>query len=847
MGYIRWLHGTQIAVFLKKKNGLGLHEVSGQRGLASMMTCLMHEIRYAARQLGKNPAFTIMAVLTLALGIGATSTILSWISATLFNPIPAAKNVERMLTIQRGERSEHPTPPLSYPDFCDLRAGTRTLSGMIAEHQDFISITGTGRPERLYGELTTADYFEVLGVKPVLGSTLISTRANERAGAPIAVLSYHLWQDYFGGDRGIVGKTIQLNRHAYTIVGVAPKGFRGVVNGLRSDIFLPLGMMQQVWGWNPIDKRGSAFLNVLGVLRPGVDQRRAENELNALMQNLVAQYPEGDHAAANQISTDPLWRSPFGVNVYMAGTLPILLALAALLLLLACANVANLLLVRSIGRRLEFAIRISLGAGRWALARQLMLENVLVALAAGGLALSGTMWTARGMAAFVPSTSLPLVLDGSVDRRVMLATVVVSLLTAVISGVLPALRASSVSPCSILKDEALNASASLRKSRLTAGLVIAQIALSLLMLTCAGLFVRSLANAQRADPGFDPNHVLLMTFDVSQMGYTAKTETEFERQVVQRVKLLPGVDGATLADFSPLSFTIHSDNEVPEGYVRRLHEDMEVDRGFVGSGYLGLMRTPLVAGRDFTDQDMTDTPPVAIVNQAFVDRYWPGQNAVGKRIYDGHQWNTVVGVAANGKYRRLIYDPTPLMLAPLTYSDEAILHVRTRGEPMAMAGEVERTIHSLNGDVPLYNITTLKQNMQMGSVFERIAVTFAGTFGLLALLLAAVGIYGVVSYTARQRTHEIGIRIALGARKAVILRDVLRQGLILTVSGLAVGTAASLILTRFLRGMLYGVGAADLATFVTVATALFVVALIACYFPARRATTVDPVQALHTQ
>ena len=811
------------------------------------MKQLLTDIRYALRQLRRSPGFALTAVLTLALGIAANSTILSWISATLFNPIPAAKNTERMLSLQRGERSEHPTPPFSYPDFADLRANVKSFSGMIAEHQDYISITGTAKPERIYGELTSADYFEVLGVQPYLGRTLLSTKTNERAGAPIAVLSYGLWQKRFAADPSVIGKTIQLNLHPYTIVGVAPKGFRGMIAGLRTDIFLPLGMMQQVWGWNPIDNRGTAFLNVIGVLRPGFDQHQADSELNVLMQRLVAQYPEGGHQAANQISTDPLWRTPFGVNVYMAGTLPILLALAGVLLLLACANVANLLLVRSVERRREFAIRMSMGADRWALARQVMIENVLIALAAGMLALLSTFWTARGMAALVPSINLPLVLDGNVDRRVLLATILVSLLTAVISGAVPALRSSKLSPATVLKDESLSVSGGLHKSRLTSGLVITQIALSLLMLTCAGLFVRSLEKAQSADPGFDPNHVLLMTFDASQMGYTQKTETEFERQMVARVKQLPGVESATLADFSPLSFTIHSDNEVPEGYVRRPHEDMQVDRGYVGSGYLALMRTPLRAGRDFTEQDMPDTPPVAMVNQAFVDRYWPGQNAIGKRIYDGHVWNTVVGVAANGKYRRLIYDPAPLVLFPFTYGDEAILHVRTRGEPMAMAAAVEQTIHSLNGNLPLYNITTLKQSMQMGSVFERIAVTFAGSFGLLALLLAAVGIYGVLSYATRQRTHEIGIRMALGAGKADIFGNVLRQGLILTLAGLAAGITASLFLTRFLRSMLFGVGTTDLLTFVTVAFVLCVVALFACYLPARRAAAVDPMQALRTE
>lgn len=812
------------------------------------MKQLLADIRYALRQLRRAPGFAVTAVLTLALGIGANSTILSWIGATLLNPIPDAKNIDRMLTIQRGERNEHPTPPLSYPDFVDLRANAKSFSGLLGYHDDYISITGGARPERIYGALASADYFEVLGVQPYLGSTLIATRANERAGLPIAVISYDLWQNHFAGDPDIIGKTIRLNLHPYTIVGVAPKGFRGCKSGLKTDIFLALGVDEQVWGGNRFDRRGLAWLNVLGVMRPGVDAHQTDNELNLLMQRLVAQYPQ-DHQGANQVSTDPLWRSPFGANVYMAGTLPILLALAALLLLLACANVANLLLVRSVVRRREFVIRLSMGANRWVLIRQLMLENVIIALAGGTVALSSTLWTAKTLAGFMPGRTLPLAINGAVDGRVMVATILVALFTAVVSGVVPALRASKLSPSSILKDEGLNTSGGLHKSRLTSGLVIAQIGLSLFLLTCAGLFVRSLSKAQEANPGFDPNKVLLVTFDLRPMGYTDKTGTEFQREVVSKVKQLPGVESATLADFSPLSFTIRSSPFFPEGYVPRVHENIEADRGDVGPNYLATMRTPLVAGRDFTDADTGGSMPVVIVNQALVDRYWPGQNAIGKRIQVSGHWRTVVGVTINGKYRRLIYDPTPLVLLPLAqrYDDEVILHVRTKSEPLAMVPAVDEAIHSLNTDMPLYNVNTLKENIQGGSVFERIAVTFAGSFGLLALILAAVGIYGVVSYTTRQRTHEIGIRIALGAGKGAIMRQVLGQGLLLTIAGLTAGIVLSAVLTRFLRSVLFGVGSTDVLTFGAVTLLLALVAILATLLPARRAAAVDPVQALRTE
>jgi len=809
---------------------------------------LLRDLQFALRQLRKNPGFSLLAVGTLALGIAANITIFSWINSTLLDPIPGVAHTSNMITIMRGERSEHPTPPFSYLDYAELRDSSHSFAGLLAYHHDYVSITGSGKPERIYGTLASSNYFEALGVRPALGRTLLPTLSNERSGVAEAVIGYDLWQNRYAGDPAIIGKTIQINLHPYTIVGVAPKGFHGCASGLRSQVWIPLGMDSLVWGSNRINQRDTQWLNVLGRLKPGVNASQAAGELNVLMQHIVERFPV-EHQGPNQISTDPLWRSPFGANVYFYGTLPILLALAAVLLMLACANVANLLLVRSVARRREFAIRLSMGANRWRVVRQLLVENLLIALAGGVAAIVITLWSANTLSYFLPSTTLPLALNGRVDGPVLLAAFLVSVLTAAISGVIPALRCSSLSPVAVLKDESLSTSGGISKSRLTGGLVVAQIALSLLLLACAGLFVRSLQNAQKTNPGFDPDGVLLTSIDLDSMGYNFAQTSEFDRRLLEHLKQLPGAQSVTIADFSPLSFSIHSDVVQPAGYVPRLRESMEVDRGLVGPGYLTTLRTPLLAGREFTLADDAKSESVAIVNKALVDRYWPGQNAIGKRIKIAGGWCTVVGVAANGKYRRMVYEQAPLVLVPMLQrnSGQQIVHVRTKGDPLALASAVERAIHDLNADLPVYNTTSMRESMMIGNVFERIAVAFAGTFGLLALLLSAVGIYGVVAYSTKQRTHEIGIRMALGAAQSDVFREVLGQGIRLALIGLGIGLAVSVAFTRLLRGMLFGVGANDWLTFAVVPLVLLLVTMCACYLPARRAAMVEPMRALRTE
>ena len=812
---------------------------------------MIQDFRYAFRMFKKSPGFTVVVVLTLALGIGANSTIFSWISATLLNPIPGVTHTANLVTVMRGERSDHPTPPFSYPDFRDLRDGSRSFSGLLGYHDDYMSLTGAGKPERIYGALTSTNYFDVLGLRMIVGRGFVPEEEQQRAGATVAVISYSVWQSHFGLDRLVVGKTIQINRHSYTIIGVTPREFRGCKTGLRTDIWIPLTMDQAVWGSNRPDDRGTFWLNVLGKLRPGITDRQAEAELNLLMQGIAERFPEAHRDSPNQITLDPLWRSPFGVNGYLYKVLPMLVGLAAVLLLLACANVANLLLVRSVARRREIAIRLSMGATRGQLVRQLLVESLMLSLSGGILAILMTIWTAHSLAAFFPPTTLPLTHDAHLDQRVLLGTTAVSILTALIFGILPAIRSSSLPVQAVLKEEANNVSLSFHKSRLSSSLVIAQISLSLLLLVCAGLFTRSLQKAQQSDPGFEPDHVLLASYELSPAGYSRTTSVTFNRGVLAKVAALPGVEAVTLADFSPLSFSIHTEYLQLQGYVPQPHESMEISRAIVGPNYFHTMKTSLISGRDFTDGDAPESQRVAIVNQALADRYWPGEDAIGKQASDGDQRFTIVGVARNAKYRLLTYAPEPVIYLPMYQAyrstQDTTIHVRVSGSPRAMAFPVEQAVHELNPELPLFNVNPLTVTMKFGTIFEHVAATFAGSFGLLAMLLAAVGIYGVVAYTTRQRTREIGIRMALGAEKVQIYKLVLGQGLRLMLAGLVVGMALSLAVTRLLKSKLYAVGSTDALTFASVAVLLSVVTLIACHIPARRATSIEPTVALRCE
>ncbi|MGC1361711.1 MAG: ABC transporter permease [Silvibacterium sp.] len=802
----------------------------------------MRDVRYAVRQLRKTPAFTLAAIVTLALGIGANSTIFSWMSSTLFSPLPGAHPHGTAIVIKRGMTESQ----LSYPDFVDLRSHTRTLSAMVGWDTAPVDLTSTGKPQRLWASLTTANYFSALGVHPLLGRVFGPQEEERPGGSPVAVLSYRTWQLLFSGDPSVVGRTIYLNQHPFTVIGIAPPLFQGASTGLRMDAWVPLMMHQQLESnYDAIHDRSDEWLNAMGVLAPGSTPVQAAQELTVEMHQIARSFPDS-HKGSNEMLTFPLWRAPDSANEYLSSMLPPLMAIALVVLLLACVNVANLFLVRAVMRRREMAVRLALGANRVRLVRQLLVESVLVALAGGGLATFVTLWSARTFDRFLPPTDIPIDLNMHVDGRVLAVTFAMSALTGIAFGLLPALRSSRIVPVAVLKEEAGTSSGGRHKGRLISVLVVAQIALSFLLLICGGLFIRSFRNSQHANPGFTPDRVLLSTVDLFPAGYTDKTGLAFQRELLRRIERIPGVESVSFSSWSPLSFRSSREDVIPEGYAPRRDESLSVLETKVGPDYLATMKIPLVAGRDVKATDTLDTQPVVVVNEKFAQQYWPGKSALGRRIKISGDWLTVVGVAKNSKYNDLDEAPRPFVYWPAMqhYRADFSLEVRVKGDPNAYAARVAAAVHSLNADLPVLDQYPLARNVETVSTGNRVAGTFVGLFGLIGLALAAIGIYGVIAYSTRQRLHEIGIRMALGAKRRDVFELVLRQGLLLAAIGIVSGLACSLILTPFLRSQLYGVAPTDKLTYVVVGFALCVVALAACLLPAQRAAEVDPIRVL---
>jgi predicted permease len=809
------------------------------------MSGLLQDFRFAVRRLAKSPGFTITAVLMLALGICANGTVFSWISGTLLHPIPEARDPGQLVSVMRGEWNRSPSPPLSYPDYRDLRDSNHSFSGILAYNHDWLTITGGDATQRIYLANVSANYFDVLGIKPLLGRFFRPEEEIQASSVPYVVLSHSMWQRSFGADPAIVGKSIELVHHHVTVIGVAPAGFIGAMPGINEDAWVsldPLGNSDRM------QRRNVPWLNVVGRLRPGVGRAGATADLESNMRRLVAQYPN-DHLGTNAITLDPMWRSPFGANIYLSAFLPLLSAIAGFVLLLTCANVATLALVRFVARRREIAIRQSLGAGRTQLMRQMVIEGLLIALGGAAVALLMTMWTAKTLALFLPPNSNPIALNGTMDPTVMLGILLMAMLAGALSGALPAWRSSRVPAAEVLKAETTSVAAGNRNQGLLSGLVVAQIGLSLALLVAAGLFLRTLTSLTHSYPGFEQDRVLTASVGFSIAGYSGREMNVLQHKLLDRVAAMPGVTGAALTDWVPFNFNRKTVDTYPEGYKPMPHESLEVRHAEVTADYFRTLKIPLIEGRAFTADDNEAAPGVVIVDQTAAHRYWPGESPLGKRLMIFGRSFTVVGVVRNSKHQFVTEGPEPMVyLSFFQWGDpETIVQVETRGDPEKLARVLESTIQEVDAQVPIFDVRPLRETTRVSLSFAFMETTFATIFAIVALILAATGIYGVVAYRTQLRTHEIGIRVALGASRNDILRLVVFQGMRLTTLGLALGLALSLVLTQFLRGLLYGVSATDPLTVIGVVVVLAAIALLASYIPAQRAMHVNAVDAMRAE
>jgi predicted permease len=820
-----------------------------QRGLPALES-VMRDVRYSARLLGRAPGFAAIAVLTLTIGIGATTAVFTVLNRAFLQALPV-EDPGRLVALN-NTAPNRTFPTFSYLNYRDLRDRTRSFAGLIAYRYAPLSVSHGGINERLWGYVVTGNYFEVLGVRPAAGR-LIAPSDDQTSGAhPVVVITYKFWQQRMGGSADAVGASLLANGRSFTIIGVAPQGFFGTEVVSSPELFFPMAMLGEIEAAAAsLDDRGVEILFVVGRLRPDVSRAQAQAEVTGAALRLAEEYPRENQEKRVVLSSTGLLGGLMRAPVL--GFAGLLMIIAALVLLLACTNLANLLLARAAERRREMAVRLSLGAGRAALVRQLLTESLLLSVAAGGLGLLLALWLVQLAGQFKLPVDIPLAIDLPIDRRVLLFNVVLSMLTGVFFGLVPALQATKADLVTALKDGGTVATR--HESTWKKALIVVQVAVSLVLLIGGGLMARALAQAQAIPLGFTPERAGEVSFDLRLQGYAPAAGREFQRQLLDRVRALPEVRYAALADMIPVDLhfaraRVETDGAAPEasGRLPLAYHNR------VTPGYFQAMETRLAEGRDFTDFDTSTSARVAIVNRAFARRIWPGQPAIGRRFRlrlneQDRQPIEVIGIAADGKYAGL-NETAPLMVyRPLwqSYSGSTTIVVRTGGNLANMLAAVQREVHSLDPNIPVGSARTLTERLGLSLFPARMTAWILGSFGALALVLSAIGLYGVMSYMVSTRTHEIGVRMAMGARAVDVLALILRQGLTLTGAGVITGVVLAVLLARLMRALLYGVSSTDVLTYTGVVALLGLVSSIACFVPARRATKTDPLNALRAE
>ena len=809
-----------------------------------LMEKIWQDVRFAARQLRGSPGFTIVALLSLALGIGGNAAIFSLISTTLLRPLPIA-HPETVYSVDQGKQKDASySQSMSYPNYKDIRDRNQVLQGTAVYRFAPMSVSHNGSNERVWGYLATGNYFDLLGAHAFLGRMLTSADDDAPNAHPVVVMSYGCWQRRFGADPGIVGSALTINGHQFTAIGVAQPGFFGTESVFTPEFWVPSLMQEWIENQQGWKYRGNGQWRAIGRLKEGVSREQATAQLNTIAQQLSREYPDTDDGMALRL-LPPGLIEPDVRDAVIAFSGALMLTVL-LVLLIACTNLASLLLARATQRRKEIAVRMAIGATRARLTWQLLTESVMLSVIGAALGLGVGMAIIQATEASLPRTELALTMDLRMDWRVVSFVAGLAILAGIGFGLVPALHASRPEVVSALKEE----TGGRKRTRLRSALVVLQVALSFVLLIAAGLTVKSLEHTQTLGPGFDPNNALTLSVDLGLQGYDREKGRNFYRQLRESVLALPGVTSAGFVARLPLGLDNSSTGASPEGQAEpRLEDRSSVYYETITPGYFSAMGIPLVAGRDFAESDTEKSAGVVIVNETLARRFWPGQNAIGKRLRTGMTKGTeVVGVAKNGKYFSLGEIPALVVYYPTSqiYESAGALVVRTSMDPEAMIASVRSEVQKLDPQLPVYGAKTLQEHMKLALFPLHAAAAAVGSFALLAMILAAIGIYGVMAYSVGQRTREIGIRMALGAKASDVWKMVLRQGVIILAIGMVLGVACAIGVSSVVANLLVGVSATDPATFLVIGVVLAGVALAACFLPARRATKVDPVLAIRS-
>jgi predicted permease len=822
-----------------------------------MLQDLLQDLRFGFRMLRRNPGFSILAILCLTLGIGANAAVFSWIEGVLLRPFPLVAHQDRLVAVSGTRPGGFDKGSLgfgytdvSWPDFQDFQRSSKLMDYFIVDRITGTTLSIGDRAERVSASIVSGNYFDALGVHPILGRGFEPSEDSGRNAHPVAVISYWLWKERFHGDPAIVGKAQLLNGVPHTIVGVAPEGFYGTFVGFPMQFWVPTSM-QEIFnpGGYKLEDRGAPWIEGFARLKEGVTIDQAQAELSAIAKRLENEYPATNRGRGVKIF--PLWKTPFNQAGSLAPTLEIALAVVFFVLLIACANVSSLLLVRSLARRHEMTVRLAIGSRRGRLLKQLLTEGLILSTlaAVGGLIVA--YWARNLLVLFFPSSGVIATnLTGTIDWRVFVFSIVICLISTLMFGLVPALQTSKIDIAAALKSESGTSFGDRGKSRVRSGMVLIQVALSFILLVGGVLLVQSLQRIRSADPGFSTNNVLTTFFDLVAAGYDAPRAKRFQEDLVDRVRAMPGVEAAALVRIRPFSYAAYFSAPITiDGYQSAADEQPTAEYNQIGPGYFATMGIPMVSGREFTRDDKETTFPAVVVNEQMVTKYWKGVDPVGKRIQVKDKWMQVVGVVKNSKYATFAEAPKPFFFVSLgqDFSMRMNLVIRTSRDAGSMSAALANEVRSLDNGLGLNEVITMREHLNRTALAsQQIVVALLSIFGGIALLLAAIGLYGVMSYAVSQSKRELGLRMALGAGASHLFRLVMSHGLFVAVGGVTLGAVAALALTKFMDigNLLYKVNPRNPLAFGVAFAAMMIISLSACLMPAWRATRTNPVQAL---